>query len=388
MAKRDYYETLGVERDASNDAIKKSYRKLAMQYHPDRNPGDAKAEQSFKDINEAYDVLKDAQKRAAYDRFGHAAFEMGGAPGGAGFRNAGFGAGGFADIFDEMFGEFMGGGRRGGGQAGATPGGQRGADLRYNMRITLEEAFKGRSTTIRVPSSAVCGECSGSGAEKGSEPVSCTMCNGRGRVRQSQGFFTFERTCPTCGGAGKVIEKPCKNCDGGGRVRREKTLSVNIPAGVEEGTRIRLAGEGEAGLRGAPSGDLYIFLNIAPHSLFERDGADLHCRAVIPVTTAMLGGSIELPAIDGSRARIAVPAGAQSGQRLRLKSKGMSVLRSSARGDLYVELSVETPVHLSKRQQELLEELAKSGIDEKKHSPHSAGFAARIKTRWDETQED
>ncbi len=387
MAKRDYYETLGVERDASNDAIKKSYRKLAMQYHPDRNPGVTKAEQSFKDINEAYDVLKDAQKRAAYDRFGHAAFEMGGAPpGGAGFRNTGFGAGGFADIFDEMFGEFMGGGRRGS-AAGATPGGQRGADLRYNMRITLEEAFKGRNTTIRVPGSATCGECNGTGAEKGSEPVNCTMCSGRGRVRQSQGFFTFERTCPQCGGAGRVIEKPCKACNGGGRVRREKTLNVNIPAGVEEGTRIRLAGEGEAGLRGAPSGDLYIFLNIAPNALFERDGADLHCRAVIPVTTATIGGSIELPAIDGSRARIAVPAGAQSGQRLRLKGKGMSVLRSTARGDLYVELSVETPVNLSKRQQELLHELAKSGIDDRKHSPQSAGFAARIKTRWDETQD-
>jgi molecular chaperone DnaJ len=385
MAKRDYYETLGVERDASNDAIKKSYRKLAMQYHPDRNPGDAKAEQSFKEINEAYDVLKDAQKRAAYDRFGHAAFEMGGVPpgGGAGFRTAGFGAGGFADIFDEMFGEFMGGRRAG----ATTPGGQRGADLRYNMRITLEEAFKGRSTTIRVPGSATCEECNGSGAEKGSEPVNCTTCNGRGRVRQSQGFFTFERTCPQCGGAGKVIEKPCPACGGGGRVRREKTLNVNIPAGVEEGTRIRLAGEGEAGLRGAPAGDLYIFLDVAPHALFERDGADLHCRATVPVTMAALGGSIELPSIDGSRARIAVPAGAQSGQRLRLKGKGMSVLRSTARGDLYVELAVETPVALSKRQQELLQELAKSGVEDKKHSPQSASFLARIKTLWDETQD-
>jgi molecular chaperone DnaJ len=356
-----------------------------MQYHPDRNPGDAKAEQSFKEINEAYDVLKDAQKRAAYDRFGHAAFEMGGVPpgGGAGFRTAGFGAGGFADIFDEMFGEFMGGRRAG----ATTPGGQRGADLRYNMRITLEEAFKGRSTTIRVPGSATCGECNGSGAEKGSEPVNCTTCNGRGRVRQSQGFFTFERTCPQCGGAGKVIEKPCPACGGGGRVRREKTLNVNIPAGVEEGTRIRLAGEGEAGLRGAPAGDLYIFLDVAPHALFERDGADLHCRATVPVTMAALGGSIELPSIDGSRARIAVPAGAQSGQRLRLKGKGMSVLRSTARGDLYVELAVETPVALSKRQQELLQELAKSGVEDKKHSPQSASFLARIKTLWDETQD-
>ena len=256
------------------------------------------------------------------------------------------------------------------------------------MRITLEEAFKGRNTTIRVPGSATCGECNGTGAEKGSNPVDCSTCHGRGRVRQSQGFFTFERTCPQCGGAGKVIEKPCPVCNGGGRVRREKTLNVSIPAGVEDGTRIRLAGEGEAGLRGAPSGDLYIFLNIAPHALFERDGADLHCRVPIPVTTATIGGSIEVPTIDGSRARIAVPAGAQSGQRLRLKGKGMSVLRSTARGDLYVELSVETPVHLSKRQQELLQELAKSGIDDKKHSPQSAGFATRIKTRWDETQED
>jgi molecular chaperone DnaJ len=351
-----------------------------MQYHPDKNPGDAKAEHKFKEINEAYDVLKDAQKRAAYDRFGHAAFEGGGPQAGAaGFRAAG--AGGFADIFDEMFGDFMGGRR------GAAQGGQRGADLRFNMRISLEEAFKGRATTIRVPSSATCEECNGSGAEKGSEPVTCTLCQGRGRVRQSQGFFTFERTCHQCGGNGRVIEKPCRSCNGSGRQRREKTLNVNIPAGVEEGTRIRLAGEGEAGLRGAPGGDLYIFLEIAPHPLFERDGADLLTHATIPMTTAALGGTIDLPSIDGARARITVPAGAQSGQRLRLKGKGMSVLRSTARGDLYVELGVETPAHLTKKQQEILREFEKAGGSEKKHSPQSAGFLARVKAIWDEIKE-
>jgi molecular chaperone DnaJ len=385
MAKQDFYETLGIARDTPTDAIKKAYRKLAMKFHPDRNPGDAKAEQKFKDINEAYDVLKDDQKRAAYDRFGHAAFEAGGPPGAGanGFRNAGFGAGGFADIFDEMFGEFMGQ-RRGG---GASQGGQRGADLRYNMRISLEEAFTGRAATIRVPSSAICEECSGSGAEKGTDPVTCTLCQGRGRVRQSQGLFTFERTCPQCNGGGRIIEKPCKICSGAGRVRREKTLNVNVPPGVEEGTRIRLAGEGEAGLRGAPPGDLYIFLDVAPHPLFERDGADLYCRATIEMTQAALGDSIELPSIDGGKARISIPAGAQSGQRLRLKGKGMTVLRSSSRGDLYVELMVETPVNLTKKQQEALQAFRDAGGADRKHSPQAHSFSARLKSIRTEAKE-
>jgi len=269
MAKQDYYEALGVSRSASADDLKKAYRKLAMQCHPDRNAGDKNAEQKFKDISEAYDILKDDQKRAAYDRFGHAAFEQGGArgPGEFGF------AGGFADIFDEMFGEFVGNGRRG--QAGPS----RGSDLRYNLEITLEDSFRGKQTTIRVPNLVACDPCHGSGAEAGSKPVSCPTCHGRGRIRAQQGFFTIERTCAACQGAGRVIEKPCRNCAGQGRVRREKTLSVNIPPGVEDGTRIRLASEGEVGVRGAAAGDLYIFITVAPHPIFQRDGANIHCRA-------------------------------------------------------------------------------------------------------------
>jgi molecular chaperone DnaJ len=362
--KQDYYELLGVERGASAEDLKKAYRKLAMQHHPDRNPGDAAAEQKFKDINEAYDVLKDEQKRAAYDRFGHAAFEQGGRAGG-GFE--GFGAG-FADIFDEMFGDFMGG-RRGGSQA-------RGSDLRYNMEITLEEAFGGKTAQIKIPSSAACETCSGTGAAGGAQPINCPTCQGHGKVRAQQGFFTIERTCPTCSGAGKVIKDPCKSCGGSGRTRKEKTLSVNIPAGVEDGTRIRLAGEGEMGLRGAPPGDLYIFLAVKPHRLFQREGANVFCRVPIPMTTAALGGNIEVPTIDGGRAKVAIPQGTQTGHQFRLKNKGMSVLRSPARGDMFVQAVVETPVNLTKKQQELLREFEKGGED---HSPESSGFFAKVK---------
>ncbi len=312
MAKQDYYELLGLARGASADEIKKAYRKLAMQHHPDRNPGDQAAEHKFKEINEAYDVLKDEQKRAAYDRFGHAAFENGGrgggggggGPGGPGFGgfNFEFGSGGFADIFDEMFGEFMGQRR-----PGAASG--RGQDLRYNLEIQLEEAFKGAQATVRVPTSIACDACHGSGAAPGTQPVTCPTCAGHGKVRAQQGFFTIERTCPACHGQGRVIKDACKACGGAGRLRREKTLQVNIPAGVEDGTRIRLAGEGEAGLRGAPPGDLYIFLAIAPHPLFQRDGANIQCRVPIPMTTAALGGTIEVPTIEGARTRITVPPG-------------------------------------------------------------------------------
>jgi molecular chaperone DnaJ len=296
MAKQDFYEMLGVGREASADDLKKAYRKLAMQFHPDRNPGDKAAEVKFKEISEAYDVLKDEQKRAAYDRFGHAAFENGGGrPGGAaGPGDFGF-ASGFADIFDEMFGDFVGGRR---GQQSS-----RGSDLRYNLEISLEDAFKGSTAQIRVPTSQSCDSCKGSGSEAGSKPVTCTTCAGAGKVRAQQGFFTIERTCPSCGGAGRVIENPCKSCGGQGRVRKEKTLSVNIPAGVEEGTRIRLAGEGEAGIRGSQPGDLYIFLSVSPHRIFQRDAANIHCRVPIPMTTASLGGQIEVPTIDGARAR-------------------------------------------------------------------------------------
>ncbi|ARJ66337.1 molecular chaperone DnaJ [Magnetospirillum sp. ME-1] len=383
MSKQDYYELLGVEKGASGDDIKKAYRKLAMQFHPDRNPGNADAEQKFKEINEAYDVLKDEQKRAAYDRFGHAAFEQGGGgPGGFGGGGfGGFGGGGFSDIFDEMFGEFMGGGRRG--QASG-----RGADLRYNMDISLEDAFAGKSATIKVPSSAPCEDCKGTGGKDGAQPVTCSGCNGHGKVRQQQGFFTIERTCPTCQGMGKIIKDPCRSCGGSGRTRKEKTLSVNIPAGVEDGTRIRLAGEGEAGMRGAPSGDLYIFLSIAAHRIFQRDGANIFCRVPIPMTTAALGGTIEVPAIDGSKAKVTIPEGTQSGNQFRLKNKGMSVLRSPARGDMFIQAVVETPVNLTKRQKELLAEFNEAGEGEKaKNSPESQGFFAKVKELWEDLKE-
>jgi molecular chaperone DnaJ len=379
MAKQDYYELLGVARNASADDLKKAYRKLAMQYHPDRNPGDKAAEHKFKEISEAYEVLKDDQKRAAYDRFGHAAFEQGMGRAGGGQGQGGFDfhfASGFADIFDEMFGEFMGG-RRGGGGAG------RGADMRYNMEISLEEAYAGKNATIRVPSSVGCDDCNGTGGAGGSQPVSCPTCHGVGKVRAQQGFFTIERACPTCQGLGRVIKDPCKTCGGTGRTRKEKTLSVSIPPGVEDGTRIRLANEGEAGMRGSPPGDLYIFLTIKPHRLFQREGANIHCRVPIPMTTAALGGSIEVPAIDGTRAKITIPAGTQSGHQFRLKTKGMSVLRSPARGDMFVQAVVETPVNLTKKQQELLREFDKAGAGQET-SPESHGFFAKVKELWED----
>jgi molecular chaperone DnaJ len=378
MAKQDYYETLGASRDAGEAELKSAYRKLAMQYHPDRNPDDTSAEQKFKEVNEAYAVLRDADKRAAYDRFGHAAFENGGGgrPGTGGF-DFNFGAG-FADIFDEMFGDFMGGGRGG--------GNQRGADLRYNMEISLEEAFEGKTAEIRVPSSISCDTCAGTGAAKGSSPVTCGGCKGRGRVRAQQGFFTIERTCPNCHGIGRVIEKPCTSCSGAGRIEKTKSLKVNIPPGVEDGTRIRLTGEGEAGIRGAAPGDLYIFLAVQPHRLFQRDGADIYCRAPIPMTTASLGGHIEVPAIDGSRARITLPPGTQANRRFRLKDKGMRILRSHARGDMYVEVTIETPVNLTKRQKELLRAFEEEGKG-RRTSPESEGFFARVKEFWEDLTE-
>lgn len=373
-AVKDYYETLGVTRDADPAALKAAYRKLAMQYHPDRNPGDTAAETRFKEINQAYEVLKDTSKRATYDRFGHDAFANGaGAAGNSGF--GGFSPGGFADIFDEMFGDLMGG-RRGGQTA-------RGADLRYNMEITLEDAFRGKTAQIRVPSTVSCEACNGSGAEGGAQPVSCQTCHGRGRVRAQQGFFTIERTCPACHGAGQVIDRPCRACEGAGRVHREKSLQVNIPQGVEDGTRIRLAGEGEAGLRGAPAGDLYIFLSVAPHRLFQRDGANVYCRVPLPMTTAALGGTIEVPTISGGRAKITVPAGTQANQQFRLRGKGMPVLRSKAVGDMYVEVSIETPVNLNRKQKDLLREFEAAG-EGRDTSPESSGFFARVKEFWED----
>ena len=378
MAK-DFYEILGVSKTASADELKKAYRKLAMQHHPDKNPGDKKAEEKFKEISHAYDILSDKQKRAAYDRYGHDAFTqggMGGAGGGAGGFD--FSSSGFADIFEDLFG--MGGG----GRQRQPSGPARGADLRYNLSISLEDAFKGKQETIKVATAVACEPCGGSGGEKGSQPVSCGTCNGSGRIRMSQGFFTMERTCTSCQGMGKVIKNPCKSCAGSGRVRKEKTLSVNIPAGVEEGTRIRLSNEGEVGARGGPAGDLYIFVSVAEHPIFKRDGADIHCQIPIPMTTAALGGAIEAPTIDGSRVKVNIPEGTQSGHQMRLRGKGMSVLRSGHRGDMYIHTQVETPVKLSKKQKDLLKEFEKSGGHT---SPESEGFFAKVKEFWDDLKE-
>src|SRR6201994_2904149 len=364
MAKRCYYEVLGVERGATDTDLKGAYRKLAMKLHPDKNPGDTDCEVRFKEVAEAYEVLKDGDKRAAYDRFGHAAFEQGG--GGAGF-GAGF-ASSFSDIFEDLFG--MAGQRSRGGR-------ERGADLRYNMEISLEEAYQGKTAQIEIPVSVTCESCSGIGAKAGTKPKACGMCGGAGRVRQAQGFFTLERTCPGCQGRGQMIEDACPSCAGSGRVTRERTLSVNIPQGVEDGTRIRLAGEGEAGFRGGPPGDLYIFLSLGAHEIFQRDGADLHCRVPISMVTAALGGEFEVPTIDKGKTKVKVPPGTQSSRRFRIASKGMPVLRSRQTGDMYVQVVVETPQNLTKKQQELLAEFDKlsSGATQ----PEAAGFFTKVK---------
>ncbi|MEO5337191.1 MAG: molecular chaperone DnaJ [Magnetospirillum sp. WYHS-4] len=378
----DLYELLGVGRKASADEIKKAYRKLAMQYHPDRNPGDKEAEKKFKEIGAAYEILKDEEKRAAYDRFGPAAFEQGagrGPGGGPGGFGSEFGAG-FADIFEEMFGEFMGGARGHGPQANRG----RGSDLRYNMEISLEDAYHGKKAAVSVPTGVACEACNGTGSAGGQPPATCTACHGHGRVRAQSGFFTVERTCPACQGTGQTIREPCRNCAGSGRVQKEKQLNVTIPAGVEDGTRIRLAGEGEAGLRGAAAGDLYIFLTVKPHRIFQRDGANVYCRVPIPMATAALGGAIEVPVVDGSRAKITIPAGTQTGHQFRLKNKGMTVLRSEARGDMFVQATVETPVNLTKRQQELLREFESESSG---HSPESAGFFSKVKELWEDLKE-
>ena len=367
--KADYYETLGVARGADEKELKSAFRKLAMQYHPDKNPGDENAEHKFKEIGEAYETLKDPNKRAAYDRFGHAAFENGGMGGGGG----GFGgAGGFADIFEDIFGEMMGGGRqrRSGGR-------ERGAELRYNMDISLEEAYAGKTAQIRVPTSITCDECSGSGAKPGTSPVTCNTCGGSGRVRAAQGFFSIERTCPTCHGRGQTIKDPCTKCSGQGRITEERSLSVNIPAGIEDGTRIRLTGEGEAGVRGGPSGDLYIFLSLKPHEFFQRDGSDLYCKVPISMTTAALGGQFEVATLDGTQTRVKIPEGTQNAKQFRLKGKGMPVLRQPAMGDLYIQIAIETPQNLNKRQRELLEEFER--VSSQDNSPQSSGFFARMK---------
>jgi molecular chaperone DnaJ len=376
MAKQDYYATLGVAREANAEDLKKAYRKLAMQHHPDRNPNDKQAEGKFKEVNEAYDVLKDEQKRAAYDRFGHAAFEQGGGrPGGFEFTAGG---GGLNDIFDQMFGEFMGGGRRGGGR----PRG--GADLRQAVEIDLVQAFAGVKASLRVPTRVVCDACSGTGtADKTRSADTCTTCHGAGKVRAQQGFFLVERTCPTCGGAGRVIRNPCRVCQGQGTVQRERTLQVSIPAGVEDGTRIRLAGEGEAGAQGTPPGDLYVHVAVRQHPIFQRDGANLALRMPIRMSQAALGAEVEVPVIDATKVKVKIPAGTQTGEQIRVRGKGFSVLRSAVRGDLYIQVLVETPQHLTRRQRELLEEFESEAEKHAKGSPESEGFFAKVKEFFD-----
>ena len=366
MDKRDYYDILGVQRSIDEKGLKGAYRKLAMQYHPDRNPGDEEAEAKFKEATEAYEVLKDPQRRAAYDRFGHAAFRNG-AAGGHGF------GGDFATAMSDIFEEFFGGGGRGRGQGGR----QRGSDLRYNLEIDLEEAYAGKTVEIEVPTSATCSVCDGTGARPGTSPATCATCRGAGRVRVSQGFFTLERTCMTCQGRGRVVIEPCGSCGGQGRVQQDKTLTVNIPAGIEDGTRIRLAGEGEAGVMGGPPGDLYIFLSIRPHAFFQRDGADIHCRVPISMTTAALGGNFEVPIVGGGKTKVKVPEATQTGRQFRLRGKGMPVMRSSEYGDMYIEIVVETPSNLTRRQRELLAAFDAETSDG--NHPESEGFFSRVR---------
>ncbi len=368
--KVDYYEMLGVERTCDEKVLKSAFRKLAMQYHPDKNPGDTTAEKKFKEIGEAYEVLKDPQKRAAYDRFGHSAFQNGGGAGG-GFRSD-FSSS-MADIFDDIFGQ-MHGQRRG---RSNNTGRERGSDLRYNMEISLEEAFAGKTAEIRVPTTIQCDVCTGTGAKPGTSPRTCPTCGGAGRIRASQGFFSVERTCPTCHGNGQIISDPCTKCGGAGRLPEERNLSVNIPAGIEDGPRIRLAGEGEAGLRGGPSGDLYIFLSVRSHEIFQRDGADLYCKVPISMVSAALGGAFEVTTLDGSNNRVKVPEGTQAGTQFRVRGKGMPVLRSTQVGDLFIQVTIETPQNLSRRQRELLEEFQE--ISSTDNSPQSTGFFSRMK---------
>ena len=376
MAKRDFYEVLGVDKTASADELKKAYRKKAKELHPDRNSTNPKAENLFKEVNEAYDALKNPEKKAAYDRFGHAAFDggMGGGQRG-GFSRQGDFSSAFSDVFDDLFGDFMGGGR-GGGRQRAT----RGSDLRYNLKVSLEDAYRDSQKTITVPTSVSCEECNGTGAESGAKPQTCPTCSGMGKVRAQQGFFTVERTCPTCSGMGQIIKNPCKSCGGAGRTEKDGALSVNIPAGVDTGTKIRLAGEGEAGLRGGTTGDLYIFVEVRDHPLFQRDGMHLFCRVPVSMASASLGGDIEVPTIDGGRSRVKIPAGSQSGRQMRLRAKGMPALRGGGKGDMLIELAVETPVNLTVRQKELMREFDKLGED---NNPESSTFFSKVRSFWD-----
>lgn len=370
MAKRDFYEILGVNRDAGDDDIKKAYRKLAMKYHPDRNPDSKDAEDKFKEAKEAYEILSDSQKRAAYDQYGHAGVDPQAGFGGGG----GAGYGGFADAFGDIFGDIFGGGGRGG-----RSNVYRGSDLRYNLEISLEEAARGTETKIRIPTQEECETCHGTGAKPGTEAKTCSTCGGHGQVRIQQGFFSIQQTCHTCHGSGKVIPNPCGSCHGAGRVKSYKTLSVKIPSGVDEGDRIRLSGEGEAGINGGPSGDLYVVVHIKPHEVFQRDGNDLHCEMPISFTTAALGGEIEIPTLDGM-ARLKIPAESQSGKVFRLRGKGIKGVRASAPGDLMCHIVVETPVNLTERQKELLRELEDiSSGSAGTHNPRAKSWMDKVK---------
>jgi len=373
MAKRDYYEVLGVNRDASDDDIKKAYRKLAMKWHPDRNPDNPKSEERFKEAKEAYEILTDAQKRPLYDQFGHAGVDQAAGAGGFGAGAAGAGFGNFADAFGDIFSDIFGGGR--GGRSSV----YRGADLRYNLEISLEDAARGTETRIRIPAMEECATCKGSGAKPGTSPTTCPTCQGHGQVRMQQGFFSIQQTCPRCHGTGKIVASPCQTCGGAGRVKQHKTLSVKIPAGVDEGDRIRLSGEGEAGMNGGPAGDLYVVIHLKPHTVFTRDHNDLHCEMPISITTTALGGDIEIPTLDGY-AKIKVPPGTQTGQMFRLRGKGIKGVRSSGHGDLICHVAVETPVNLTSRQRELLLEL-ESIIqkDNGRHNPRAKSWMDKVK---------
>ena len=372
LSKRDYYDVLGVPKGSEQEALKKAYRSKAKELHPDRNSDNPNAEAQFKEVNEAYEVLKDADKKAAYDRYGHAAFEGGG--GGQGFGGGGDFSSAFSDVFDDLFGDFMGGGRGGRQQQ------SRGSDLRYNLSISLAEAFAGLQKTINVPSAVSCGSCNGSGAAGGSSPTTCPTCSGLGKVRATQGFFTVERGCQTCSGVGQIIKNPCSSCGGQGTQKKDRALNVNVPPGVETGTRIRLAGEGETGPRGGVSGDLYIFIEVSKHKIFERDGLNLFCRVPVSMAKASLGGEVEVPTIDGGRSRVRIPAGSQSGRQMRLKGKGMPAIKTSQKGDMFIEMAVETPVNLTVRQKELLEEFEQLSED---NNPETNSFFSSVKTFWE-----
>ena len=372
MADKDFYEILGVQKNASDDEIKKSYRKLAMKYHPDRNKDDKESERKFKEVSAAYEILKDSEKRSAYDQYGHDAFRQGG--GGQGFGDFG---GGFSDIFEEFFGGGFGGQSR-------QRGPQRGNDLRYNMSVSLQEAFSGKKSQIRIPSYEGCDLCSATGSADKTGPSTCSTCGGQGKVRSTQGFFSIERPCPTCGGEGSSIKNPCLKCSGTGQVKKQKTISVTIPAGVDTGTRIRISGEGEPGQRGAGNGDLYIFVEVQKDKLFEREEENIFCQIPISITTAILGGDVEVPTIEGKKARLNIPAGTQSETQFRLKGKGMSILRQTRRGDMYVEANVEIPVNLNNKQKAILQEFEKEGGTSKKHSPKSQSFFSKLKEVWED----